>query len=433
MGTSRKSASAARIVVVLLGGALGYLVLVSLTLIAFLGQPDYFIKLVPEQYEPLHRAVHVHAIGLFVVGAGFLAARRIQRCGTMVPKVVLLCLSILGVCSLDLIVGVFVPSPLPTLSIFDRHPERGWTIARNFNVGPRQVDHVTASVRTDENGLRVSAANPNQAKAQGFRILFLGDSVTFGGNSPSELTYVAQTGMALTRKNESLSPVALNAGVLGYDTWQEWHYLVHDGLGLNPDLVVLQFCLNDVTAQFGPGGTRAMQNHPNTVQAMTSTHWSGLCRAVTALIGRWQYEDPNKAWREIEHFEYQELLNSPDNRRVKTAWQRTFEDLRRIVKVCREEGLPLVLVCFPIKEQLKSTEASVVPQQRLKRFADAEGVPYLDLHPLYLSFQQREGKTPDDLMTDSTHPTILGNRLAGEAVAVFLVESGLVPSAANDR
>lgn len=79
-----------------------------------------------------------------------------------------------------------------------------------------------------------------------FRILVLGDSFTFGAGVP-------ETDSLLTRRLEATLNArgtgtrfeVLNAGHSGWNTKQEWDFLVDRGLDFHPDLVILAYVIND--------------------------------------------------------------------------------------------------------------------------------------------------------------------------------------------
>ncbi|GAB4316920.1 MAG: hypothetical protein Kow0059_09710 [Candidatus Sumerlaeia bacterium] len=83
-----------------------------------------------------------------------------------------------------------------------------------------------------------------------YRILAIGDSVTFGFDINRGDTWctileeklndwAGQTGWPLRFE-------VINGGVGGYNTWNEVNFLEKRGLRLQPDLVIFQFCFNDV-------------------------------------------------------------------------------------------------------------------------------------------------------------------------------------------
>ena len=91
---------------------------------------------------------------------------------------------------------------------------------------------------------------PIEKEENEFRAVMLGDSVTMGHGVTREETFSNQLEDMLreTYGNRRLFQI-INTGVQGYATWQEYNVLV-DSLKFAPDLVVIQFCLNDLTEPF---------------------------------------------------------------------------------------------------------------------------------------------------------------------------------------
>lgn len=79
------------------------------------------------------------------------------------------------------------------------------------------------------------------------RVLVLGDSITFGLDLATEELYPQRVEAALRARGEAIE--VLNLGVTGYDTHQEAALLERVGLALEPDLVVVGTCINDLGIQ----------------------------------------------------------------------------------------------------------------------------------------------------------------------------------------
>ncbi len=95
------------------------------------------------------------------------------------------------------------------------------------------------SVRTNRDGLRgPDRMQPRPATIR--RILFVGDSVTFGWGVDEEETFVALIEEAL-----GVPWQTVNAGHLFHDTTQELGVLEETGMGYEPELVLLVFVPND--------------------------------------------------------------------------------------------------------------------------------------------------------------------------------------------
>jgi len=81
-------------------------------------------------------------------------------------------------------------------------------------------------------------------KAPGtYRIVAVGDSVTYGAVVARNDTWTAQLQRKL--RAAGVSAEVINIGYGGWSTDQELEALVREGLAYKPDLVILQFCVND--------------------------------------------------------------------------------------------------------------------------------------------------------------------------------------------
>ncbi len=77
-----------------------------------------------------------------------------------------------------------------------------------------------------------------------YRIVVLGDSITFGNNLPADQNYPAVLEKNFLKSNRPVE--VLNLGLGGYDTLQEVATLEDIGLQFSPDLVILGYCINDI-------------------------------------------------------------------------------------------------------------------------------------------------------------------------------------------
>ena len=104
-------------------------------------------------------------------------------------------------------------------------------------------------IRTDSNGLR--GPERSSPKPQGTRrMMFVGDSVTFGWGVELEGTFVHMIGEELNKNSDTVWET-INAGHLFHDSTQERGVVEEVGLSYEPDVVFLVFVANDThpTAQ----------------------------------------------------------------------------------------------------------------------------------------------------------------------------------------
>jgi len=259
----------------------------------------------------------------------------------------------------------------------------------------------------------VAETGPIKTDADGYRMLFVGDSVTFGWCLLGRETYPAQTVAALQRHQPDLRPIMLNAGVVGYDTFQEFHRLEHDLKHIAPDMVIWQICLNDVSWRFDPARPFDV-HHEEAGQAMPPTHWTAYGRAAIHF-GQWLRfgNDAHAAARATELFGFAELMRDPPTRRA----------------IAAKRDWPFVLVYCPIRSQLTAAQSAASPQHTLARYAHQRGVAYLDLQPVLRAAVAVQDEHVETIMFDETHLTAAGARVTGEAVAAFLVDQKLASEA----
>lgn len=116
-------------------------------------------------------------------------------------------------------------------------PDLEWELKPNFR---GQIHHSYPSVERefDSRGF-ISVDTPQISNTDKPKIIFIGDSNTFGWGVPTKSTFVEVL--------DSLLPdiSAINLGVPGYTSYQGYQLLKKRGLELNPDVIVVSFNFND--------------------------------------------------------------------------------------------------------------------------------------------------------------------------------------------
>lgn len=395
------------------------------------------MPLSPERYDPMYVNMVCHgvcAIGLLVAATLVKNVSLVRRSvSTGVARLVLLILIVGVMVSSDRVVGLIYPPRLRGTSFFELHPQRGWTNE------PNACEHSSyyagwGTVRLDSYGFRIDETGPPPSYDGRHRILFMGDSVTFGFGHPERDTYGALTVAWLNKHHPGLNAVSLNGAVVGYDLGQTRHRLVDEGFELEPHLVVLGVCLNDFVHPFDPRAGRDGLRHREFNEAQEPDHWSGWRRATLAWGRSLFYGAPQRDQPAFfEHMNLAELLTEPWSSNVLANWQRGLHDLGEIVKACRERNVPLVMVLFPVMRQLENREGSIAPQKRLGEFAELEETFLLDLLPVFMKGRSYSRRTSHVVFMDETHPTALGHRLTAQALVELIESKGLLPEISQSQ
>jgi lysophospholipase L1-like esterase len=336
-------------------------------------------------------------------------------------KILLLVLSIpVPILVLELALRPFTIDHLSRKSttIFVRDPNLGWKLRPGSRGQWGEVE-----VQINRNGLR-GPEIPQERHGTALRILYLGDSVTFGYRLPRydmAFPYVVEK---LLENDHGVEVETINAGVGGYSPWQHDAFLRADGVKYQPDVVLVGFVLNDVTEKFDLvrfGGTGLGSQLGRSYYSIDD--WLARNVAIYATA-RWIGtrlrfgENPQSGAVDRERASLEDLLRRPDSRRVKKAWDVTLENLGRLVEYCQEEDLQLLVVVFPVTFQFRDPSLLSSPQRVLKSFCDDHDIACLDLLPPLSRHIHEHDLKPQDLFIDLDHPSEKGN----EVVAGFVVD-----------
>ena len=275
------------------------------------------------------------------------------------------------------------------------------------------------------------ASKPPDSK----RVLVLGDSIT------EQRAYVEILELMLGERLEAQVDV-WNMGVTGYSVLNELELLRHRALDLEPDLVVLQLCLND----FGVT--------PVLFEFQGDLYWLRAATGGMDRLGLWLFERSALARLIKLHSasKHMQGLGDPAHEaRVSAA-------LVEMQRLCQQRGVPFEVVLFPTLSPRDGWAASEEETYvRFVELAATHGIPFTDLTPRMLggpvddllryrgdpvfaeldSALDRWGLDPSvaDLLQgmdarmlglgkniqphmyqDTTHPNFLGHYLAAEAL-----------------
>jgi len=219
--------------------------------------------------------------------------------------------------------------------------------------------------------------------ASEWRMLLIGDSVTMGDQVTYAETFAAQLEERL-RRGEPAFPEyqVVNTGVHGYASFQELEML-RESLALDPDLIVVGFCLNDLTepsvVERGFDGAD-LDYHGVAASASPLQGWflneTGFGRLVEEIRAR---GTTRGAEQRAELDNVRSVSTSPaDDPRWAPAWHWVERDLGEMAELAREADVPLVLLIFPFTFQLFDAEARG-PQQTLAEEARRLGIDVIDL------------------------------------------------------
>ena len=357
-----------------------------------------------------------------IAGLGFIGLALLSRKVHVLDRILAKKPTIaLAICAVVITPLVYVDFALRVLfhqetRIFLEDKDLGWRLKPNV-----EGEWGRTKVRINGKGLRgpeLSYEKPPGVR----RILFLGDSVTFGFFVEYKNTFPLLTGKNIEKKT-GFKVEVINAGVGGYSPWQHKEYWVREGHRYSPDLVIISFVLNDVTEKFGLDRFGAPFRSPGYQLAITAessvVEKSGI-RSWLALHMAGDDDDASPAQPLSEMYELNafHLSSHSSHALVEYAWKVTTKNLDELVASCNALEVPVALVAFPMVFQEQDARAD--PQERLKNFAAERNIPYLDLLP---PLEQRANGSIQKFFLDEDHISPIGAPVVASLISEFVLRN----------
>ena len=307
-------------------------------------------------------------------------------------------------------------------------PDLPWLFDLRPGAEGRLSEKGSAFYRINADGLRDSVhARPKPDGA--FRVVVMGDSVSFGYGVEEVEAYPQVLEELLSELVPSARIEVVNLGVGGYNAYNEAKLLEGVGRSYEPDLVLVQFCINDLndpTVHFDaqtrmtlsaipdaafpdPSQRRGSAHAPS--RALRGCRISKLC---TALQGLWfaitapEFDDEARRDAVVAI----EAADRPE-------WKWLAARYQEMAAVANADGASFAIIAFPYKKQLAEPLPNPV-QAQLAALGRQHGWPVVD--PLDAFQEAHAAGTP--IFTDWWHPTPAGHRIAAAAIARTLACGG---------
>jgi len=263
-------------------------------------------------------------------------------------------------------------------------------------------------------------------------LLQLGDSIAYYGDNVDD-TFVGHLRADLARRSNLRTVDVINAGIPGYTDYQELLYLKKYGLSFQPDLVAVEFCLNDLhkflhsfrvengrilpgTYQFSAEALSKQRSRPSRLADKSYLWvWTKNNIRTASRVAAWIASDGFS-------FDYAVDLASAweDN-----AWKDIENQLGEMSALGRQHRFRVFVALVPVAVQYDSDylkrdrDYVLKPQRKLREICERLGIDFYDLYPEMSERSFRE---------DGIHLTKEGRQLVGQRLAEFLVQSHLLPT-----
>jgi hypothetical protein len=319
----------------------------------------------------------------------------------------------LGLVAAEILVRARLGAPLaerlPLLAV-RANPHRGWEMVPG--------EHYTYHhrVRVNSLGLRGPELAPKEPGER--RVLFLGDSLTYGQGVADDETVPAALERALRVRDAAHRWSVVNAGHRAYGTSSELGLLEELGAEIRPDVVLLGWYWNDVSERdiratcesFQPRGEFAFDTGGR-IEGWASLRWhvqqlprrSALVMLVHDLLSE------------------KNGLFEPDV--VDAGFERLDTLLPEFRAQCARLGATAVMLIFPDPRRLVGATGTVPHDERAAALARAHELPLIELLPALEPLYAERGRPP--VLAFDGHYDAAANGAMGAFLAERLLALGV--------
>ncbi len=226
-----------------------------------------------------------------------------------------------------------------TPGFFVSDPVRGQRLSENYDGWFAGVP-----VHTNSLGFRAERDYDLRKGPKTFRILVLGDSVTFGHGAVHD--YPSLLEPMLKRWRPDVDWQVWNLGVPGYNTSQELAHLRQVGPSYQPDLVIVGFFLNDIIGNQAVAEPGAARIAASRALAFLQRHWySTEFYKRVALTLAWRLSGSEATKLRFENLESEERMQADPDSLAESARQQItpftrFTDEEVAARPCTEGMKP---------------------------------------------------------------------------------------------
>ena len=247
-----------------------------------------------------------------------------------------------------------------------------------------------AIVTIDSHGLRTVHDWSTQAD---LRLLFIGDSITWGGTSVDDTqTFAHRCGQEIQEKT-GLTVVAGNAGVNAYGTdnmAQRLRYLSFD----DEDVIVVTLITSDTTR--GLADLRASYFFSRRPPGPFRAIWEATAFAHYKITSQMRLDqDPDQTGDDLQV--------------ARDSLSRLFD----ILRVKRDEGKQVLLVLSPARDELNGEESALT--RGVREMLAGSGLDFLDMH------EAAADQLDASMYIDHVHLDVPGHALYGRLIAEKLL------------
>ncbi len=233
-------------------------------------------------------------------------------------------------------------------------------------------------------------------KSDKYRMIFLGDSLTFGWGVQENETFATLIEEDLNTKRPT---EVINFGTGNYNTEQQVNLFIEKGLKYDPDKVVLFYFINDAELTPQKSGLWFLgYSH------FISFYWSRINSLINNLV-------PSKSFQEY----YESLYDQEEQ-----GWINARKALLKLRDICKENGIDFQVVLLPELHDVNN-EIFANVYNNLALFLEDNNIDYLNLAKI---FENHPNQIELWVSYDDAHPNNIAHRKIAESSVDFISSEG---------
>jgi lysophospholipase L1-like esterase len=250
----------------------------------------------------------------------------------------------------------------------------------------------SVNIRVNKEGLRGDDVKPRQAGVK--RVLFIGSSITLGWGVAEDETLTNRLNQMLKKGDESVE--VLNGGIGNYNTVRYVERFLTNLTHLNPDVIVVQYFINDAEVLTFTDGNWALKNSQLAVTLWTAYNRFFRATGEDALSNHYDsvYKPDAKGFRDM-----------------KVA-------LKQLADYAGDKNIKVLIAMTPDFHNLKGYPFDFI-HQKISQISNDFGFEYVDLLPAF------DGLNAMTLwsMPGDPHPNSLGHELMANRLYPYVKKS----------
>jgi lysophospholipase L1-like esterase len=243
------------------------------------------------------------------------------------------------------------------------------------------------------------------------RIIFVGDSITYGWDVNLNDTYHKQFEKSINSQGYEVDVMGM--GVVGYNIFQEFHLIKKKALRFNPDMIILQICPNDFQRRMAIKRNKVGNKFtlipyhdvsiPFVIKKSQLTHFLMEKSHLYKFLNQRLYS----LLKKMNH-DY-----TPEDVFL-FAEKKSFKYLNKINHLLKNRGIHFAVVMFPYRKMNKTYRFSTL-RAKMHHHLKKHRIPFIDLYTEFNSSDKNK------IWIDRIHPNADGYKIAAKKLENLII------------